>query len=579
MTEINKGDRQLAYFTMEVALQPDIPTYSGGLGVLAGDTLRSMADLEIPAVAISLSYSTGYFYQVIDPSGYQTEREIRWEFSSEFDKVPVTISLPLQDKQFYVSAWQYNVIGQTGHVIPVYLLDTNISSNEPWQRQFTHVLYDATPFQRLVQEMILGMGGVKLLEALGYKNMKTYHMNEGHAAFLSLQLLQDHEEGPREENLEKLWAEIRNKIIFTTHTPVPAGHDKFSYDIFNDSFRDRVPENIKKLAGENQVNMTLLALNTSRWSNAVSQKHGEVTREMFPDHNIDAITNGVHSAFWTCEPIQAVFDKYLPGWRMKPALLAKALQIDNDDLWRAHQKAKRTLLDYEKSHSWVLLDKNLLTIGFARRVTNYKRHLLIFQDMERLARICRKKVQFIFAGKAHPRDSDGKNIIKRIHDISDNLWESYGVRVVFLENYDMDLSRTMTSGVDIWMNTPIRYLEASGTSGMKAAHNGVLNLSVLDGWWIEGYEFEPLAGWPIGPKPDDFDANEPANWNNEAGDIYEALENEAIPIYFHNWQKWTERMKHAIRLGSYFNTHRMVEEYALRGWKLTRQPRWRYSGR
>lgn len=578
MTEINKNERQLAYFTMEVALQPDIPTYSGGLGVLAGDTLRSMADLEIPAVAISLSYSTGYFYQVIDPSGYQTEREIRWEFSSEFDKVPVTIQLPLQDKKFFVSAWVYNIIGQTGHIIPVYLLDTNIDSNEPWQRQFTHVLYDATPFQRFVQELILGMGGVKLLEALGYKNIKTYHMNEGHAALLSLQLLGNSHK--TESEVEEAWEDIKKRVIFTTHTPVPAGHDKFEYDLFNDVFRDRAPSNIRELAGEKQVNMTVLALNSSRWSNAVSQKHGEVTRDMFPAHpNIDAVTNGVHSAFWTCEPIQLVFDKYLPGWRMKPALLAKALQIDNDDLWRAHQKAKRMLLDYEKSHSWVLLDKKLLTVGFARRVTAYKRHTLLFQDKERLARICKKKVQFIFAGKAHPRDSGGKNTIKQIHDISDHLWESYGVRVVFLENYDMDLSKLMTSGVDIWMNNPIRYMEASGTSGMKAAHNGVLNLSVLDGWWIEGFEFEPLAGWAIGPKPEDPEAQEPANWAKEAGDIYEVLENEAIPIYFHNWQKWTERMKHAIRLGSYFNTHRMVEEYAQRGWRLVRQPRWRYNGR
>ncbi|MHA1731003.1 MAG: alpha-glucan family phosphorylase, partial [Promethearchaeota archaeon] len=448
MTEVKKNERQLAYFSMEIALEPDIPTYSGGLGVLAGDTLRSMADLEIPAVAITLSYSTGYFYQVIDPSGYQTEREIRWEFSSEFDKVPVTITLPLQDGKFHVGAWRYDVVGQTGHVVPVYLLDTNIDSNEPWQRQFTHVLYDATPFQRFVQEMILGMGGVELLKALGYKNVKTYHMNEGHAALLSLQLLGDGLASA--EEAERKWSQVKEKVIFTTHTPVPAGHDKFDYDLVNDVFRERVPPNIRDLAGEKKMNMTVLALNASRWANAVSQKHGEVTREMFPDQpHIDAITNGVHSNTWTCDPIQALFDKYLPGWRMRPRLLSKALEIDSDDLLRAHQKAKRNLLDYEKSHSWVLLDKKLLTIGFARRVTGYKRHMLVFRDPERLARICRKKVQFIFAGKAHPRDNEGKNTIKKIHEVSDYLWESYGVRVVFLENYDMDLSKLMTSGVDI----------------------------------------------------------------------------------------------------------------------------------
>lgn len=555
---------------MEVALESDIPTYSGGLGVLAGDTLRSMADLEIPAVAVTLSYSTGYFYQMVDPSGYQTEREIRWDFSSEFDKIRTTITLPLQDKTFKVGAWIYKIVGQTGHIIPVYLLDTDLPSNEHWQRQFTHVLYDATPFQRLVQEMILGIGGANLLAALGYENICTHHLNEGHAAFLALELLQ---------RFDGDLDQVKKHTIFTTHTPVPAGHDKFSYDLFNDAFRDRAPENIKELAGEEFVNMTLLALNTSRYTNAVSQKHGEVTREMFPQFpHIDAITNGVHSVYWTCDQMKEVFDKHVPGWRMKPSLLRRALQIDNDDLWRAHLRAKRKLLEYEKSHSWVLLDRKLLTIGFARRVTAYKRPMLIFQDRERLARLCKRKVQFVFAGKAHPRDAAGKGIIKQIHDISDYLWDSYRVRVVFLENYDMDLAKLMSSGVDIWLNNPIRYLEASGTSGMKAAHNGVLNLSILDGWWIEGYELDPQSGWAVGPAPDDPEADEPADWDREAADIYDVLENEAIPIYYHNWHKWTERMKAAIRLASYFNTNRMVEEYAQRGWRFVRQPRWAFRG-
>ncbi|GAB4321732.1 MAG: alpha-glucan family phosphorylase [Promethearchaeota archaeon] len=566
MVSVAKSERLLAYLSMEIALASDIPTYSGGLGVLAGDTLRSMADLEIPAVAVTLSYSTGYFYQLIDKDGHQNEREIWWEFSSEFEKEPVTIKVPLKGGNIRVGAWRYDVVGQTGHVVPVYLLDSDVEGNEPWQRQVTHVLYDATPFQRLVQEIILGMGGVELLERLGYVNVRTYHVNEGHAALLAISLL-DKFDGDLEE--------VRKRLVFTTHTPVEAGHDKYSRHDLQEALGRQLPGEWLSLGGEGDFNLTLLALNASRWANAVSQKHRDTASKMFPRHQLDAVTNGVHVPYWTCEPIANLFDRFLPGWRMKPSVLAKATDLDSEDLWRAHQKAKLALLDYEKSHSWVLLDKKLLTIGFARRVTHYKRPLLVFQDLERLARICRKKVQLIFAGKAHPKDAEGKRAIKKLNDFSDYLWNSYRVRVAFLENYDVDLAKLMVSGVDLWLNNPIRYLEASGTSGMKAALNGVLNLSILDGWWIEGHEFEPLAGWAVGPRPDDPDA-EVVNWNREAGDIYEVLENEAIPIFFHNWQKWADRMKHAIRLGAYFNTHRMVEEYAMRAWKLEKQPRWRF---
>ncbi len=559
-------DTKVAYLSMEIALASDVPTYSGGLGVLAGDTLRSAADLELPMVAITLCYVAGYFYQQIDPSGYQTEREINWEFSSELQEEKNTITLEVEDKKFKVKAWRYNVIGQGGHIIPVYLLDSDVKGNEDWQKRFTHVLYDATPYQRAVQEMILGIGGARLLEKLGYTDIDTYHINEGHASMLALELLKKYKD-PKE---------VKRRIVFTTHTPVPAGHDKFDWSIIDNIFRERAPPNFRQLAGKDQFNTTILAMSFARYVNGVSRKHGEVTREMFPDHadSIDHITNGVHASFWVSKPMRTVFSKFLPGWHVHPSLFNRAMEIDSEDLWQAHLDNKTKLIDYEKSHSWLLMDRNLLTVGFARRITQYKRPLLLFHNLERLAQVSKGKVQYIFAGKCHPKDNSAKGFIKTIHDHSKNLWDSYRVRVTFLENYDMDLSHLLVSGVDIWMNNPKRYLEASGTSGMKATLNGVPNFSVLDGWWLEGYEQDPLSGWKIGPTPSDPNPTED-NWDKEAGDIYTTIEDEIVPLFFNDRNGWVSRMKHSIKLGAYFNSHRMVYEYAAKAYQLERQPRWR----
>jgi starch phosphorylase len=548
---------------MEIALASDIPTYSGGLGVLAGDTLRSCADLEVPAVAVTLCYDKGYFYQQISPDGYQVERGLQWEFSNEFEKMDQIIELQVQDKKFKVGAWKYNVIGETGFIVPVILLDTNIAGNEDWQKNFTHILYDATPFQRVVQEIILGIGGVKMLEALGFSSIETYHMNEGHAAFMIFELLKKYE----------TLKEVKKRCIFTTHTPVPAGHDRFTYDLVNDVFRDRLPADVKTFAGEHEVNMSILALNGSRYCNGVAQMHGEVSRKMFPGYDIDAITNGIHSRTWISDRFKKLFDDIIPGWTMNYDLLENIWDFGNTELWDAHRKAKLDLIDYEKSHSWVLLDHKKLTIGFARRITEYKRPTLMFSEIERLAKICKGKVQFIIAGKSHPRDNTGKGFIKQINDMSDYLHNSFNIGLVFLGGYDMDLSRLLVSGVDVWLNNPRRYHEASGTSGMKATLNGVLNFSVLDGWWIEGYQKDPMAGWAIGPGPNDPKATQYPD-SYDANDMYNKLEREIIPLYYNNRDGWTERMKHAIRLGAYFNTHRMVKEYAERGWKLKHQPRW-----
>jgi len=495
--------------------------------------------------------------------GRQIEHEIQWDFSSTFERLPNTIELEVQDKTFKVGAWLYHVIGETGFEIPVILLDTLVEGNEDWQKKFTHILYDATPFQRVVQEMILGIGGYRMLQDLGFKGLETYHMNEGHAAFLVYDLME------KFGDIEK----VKDQTIFTTHTPVPAGHDHFNYNLIEDVFRDRLPSNYKDLGGENDLNMSLLAINGSRYTNGVAQMHAEVSREMFPGYDIDGITNGIHNRYWINPYMKRLFDEKMPNWTMNYELLDNVWDIGNYDLWDAHSKAKTKLMDYEKSHSWVLLDSKKLTIGFARRVTEYKRPTLVFNDVERLGEICKGRVQFIFAGKAHPRDNQGKGLIKQIFDMSDYLYNSYDIPVVFLGNYDMDLAHLLVSGVDVWLNNPRRYMEASGTSGMKAALNGVLNFSVLDGWWIEGYQKDPMAGWPIGPGPNDPKATEYPD-SHDAKSLYKTLEREIIPLYYNNRDGWTERMKHAIRLMNFFNTHRMAEEYARRAYELESQSRW-----
>lgn len=550
---------------MEIALSSDIPTYSGGLGVLAGDIIRSAADLEVPLIGVTLCYDAGYFFQMISHTGEQLERPIQWEFGSEFEKIPETVTVEIQGKTVNVGAWRYDVIGNTGHIVPVYLLDTaTVEQKEEWMKEFTKFLYDATPFKRICQEVILGVGGVRLLQKLGF-NVVKYHMNEGHSAFLTLELLRQ----------LKSVDEVRKRCIFTTHTPVPAGHDRFPYPLAKDILRDLLPPDISSLATQSELNMSWLAINMSGYVNAVSRKHGNVSRQIFPGKDIDYITNGVHLRTWVWPSMVALFDKYMPGWENDPKKLKNVYSISDEEIWAAHQQAKAELLSYEKTHSWVLLDFKKLTIGFARRFTGYKRATLIFHDIDRLGRIFKGKAQIIFAGKAHPRDLDGKERIKKIFEFSEYLWQNYKVPVAFLPNYDMDTARLMVAGSDVWLNNPRRYLEASGTSGMKAAINGVPHLSVLDGWWIEGYEMDQMAGWAIGPGPDDPHAEKRSD-AEDAEDLYRLLEREVIPIYFNERDHWIRKMKHAIAIASYFNTHRVVEEYASKAWGLKKLPRWTF---
>jgi starch phosphorylase len=556
----------VAFFSMEIGLSSDIPTYSGGLGVLSGDILHKAVDLEIPMIAVTLCYSAGYFYQILGPYGDQISKNIRWQFSSSFDRLPTTIDIKIQGKNFKIGAWVYNIIGKrNGFIIPVFLLDSDVEGNEEWFKNITHSLYTAQPFLRIVQEAILGIGGVKLIHDMCFDSIDTYHLNEGHAAFTTLELL---------KNLHDP-EEVKKKVIFTTHTPVPAGHETFDYNLAHNVLGDMLPENIRDVAGNDKLNMTKLALNSCRYVNAVSKRHLEVTKKMFPDYEIDSITNGINIFRWISPYIKDILDEVMPEFRYDPQVLMNApVEIDSQDLWNAHKKAKNDLIDYQASHSYVLFDPKILTIGFGRRFTSYKRPTLIFRDLDRLGEVSRGKVQFVFAGKAHPMDNEGKYLIKQIHEYSDYLWDKYKVSVAFLENYDMDLAKTMIAGCDIWLNTPRLNNEASGTSGMKAAINGTLNCSTLDGWWIEGYKMNKLAGWVICPNLEE--GNCPKDDDNAiANAFYNILENEIIPIFYGNRSQWIKRMKNALMLGSYFNCARVVMEYAARAWNLEMQPRWR----
>ncbi len=570
--EINedmKNNTQVAYISMEIAIDSNIPTYSGGLGVLSGDTVRAAADLELPMVGLCLCYSSGYFYQFFNEFGEQKEREIEWNFWYEFEKAEKTIKLKIEDKEVLVSAWLFRVIGQSGHILPIYLLTTDIEGNEDWMKEMTGSLYDSTSrWNRIVQEMILGIGGVKLLNSLGFNNIQTYHLNEGHGSFSIVELY-----NMFKGDLDK----VREKVVFTTHTPVPAGHDRFNQDLVNKVFEDRMPSKIRKIANDKgQFNMTFLGMELSRYRNGVAKKHGQISQKMFPQYEVDSITNGIHLPFWVSQPFRRIFDKKWPNWKAKPSILQNAIELDDLDIFDAHIENKFNLISYQKGHSWNLLDEELITIGFARRFATYKRATLIFHDIERLGKLCQDKIQFIFAGKAHPKDTMGKDYIKKIHESGEYLYENYGVKIVMMENYNMDLAHMMVSGCDVWLNTPERYREASGTSGMKAALNGVLNFSVQDGWWLEGYRMNSMAGWAIGPNdsnPDDPGVSN--NWEIDSNALYETLENEIIPTYLQH-DDWLFKSKNAISLAAYFNTNRMMKDYAKKAYSLKKQKPWKF---
>src|SRR3990172_8842436 len=506
----------IAYFSMEIGISNNIPTYSGGLGVLAGDTIKSGADLKIPMVAVTLLSKKGYFRQDIDSDGRQIEYPIDWDPSKFLIRLSRKIVVQIEGRDVYIQAWRYNVQSVTGGKVDVIYLDTDVGENTKEDREITAFLYGGDDRYRLKQEIVLGIGGVRMLHALGF-HIKKYHMNEGHASLLTLELLLMHK-----RDIESVWDErwiwdidaVRELCVFTTHTPIDAGHDRFSYDL------------VIKVLGE-----------------------------------VIPITNGVHSFTWTCEVMKQLYDKYIHGWANEPELFVRSEVIPDGELWEAHLQAKNILVGYVKESAGIDINVDVLTIGFARRFTSYKRADLIFSNLDRLLKICEKgEFQILYAGKAHPKDTPGKDIIKKIIDFSKKVNDK--IKIVFLKDYNIEMALKLVSGVDVWLNTPLRPREASGTSGMKASHNGVINFSVLDGWWIEGH-IEGITGWSIGPKPIESSlTNINVNDAIDAEDLYNKLENIIIPMYYHDRNQWLKIMKNSIgKIAYYFNSHRMMRRY------------------
>ena len=549
---------RIAYFSMEIATRPEMHTYSGGLGILAGDTARSCADLELPSVFVTLVSRAGYFRQRIDGEGRQVEEPDPWQPAQWCTPLDAMVSVAIEGKPVWIRPWLYVHTCPHGHQIPILLLDTDLDQNAAADRELTHYLYGGDEAYRLKQEIVLGIGGIRLLRALGF-DLHTYHLNEGHAALLTLELLnrwrvptQDRIVGEAAYDI----AEVRERCVFTTHTPVEAGHDRFPYDLFERFLPDFVErDTLKRLAGSDRLNMTQLAFNLSGYINGVARRHAETTKRMFPGYRIRAVTNGVHVGTWIHDAFARMYQTNFPEWQHEPEILVRALQLPEDEVWRCHQAAKTDLISRVNSLTGVSLDPALPILGFARRMTGYKRPILIFSDLDRLTEIAvRQPFQIVMAGKAHPRDGDGKEAIRRIHEMAQRL--AGKVTCVFLPNYDMDLAKILVAGSDVWLNTPLPPMEASGTSGMKAALNGVLNLSVLDGWWVEAC-VEGVTGWAIG---DDEDG---ASDEEHAGALFAKLERTVLPLYYDDSARWRWMMKQAIgNIAYYFNSQRMMRRYA-----------------
>ncbi|MFQ5821139.1 MAG: alpha-glucan family phosphorylase [Candidatus Heimdallarchaeota archaeon] len=543
--------KRIAYFSMEIGVIDDIPTYSGGLGVLAGDTIRSSADLKIPLVAVSLISRRGYLKQELTREGNQIEHPVEWTPSKFMNQLPTQVRVQIQDREVRIKAWLYDHQSLMGGVASILFLDTDVEGNTPEDRDITSFLYGGDERYRLKQEIVLGIGGVKMLEASGFK-IRKYHMNEGHSSLLTLELLRKYDMNPNT---------VRDLCIFTTHTPVEAGHDKFPYDMVQATIEEIIPlAFLKRFGGQDRLNMTRLALNLSKYINGVAKKHKDNSMKLFPGHHISAISNGVHSFTWTFDSFRELYDKYIPGWANEPELLVRVDSIPDEEIWQAHMDAKEKLMNFISKKTNVSLDRDILTLGFARRATAYKRTNFLFSNLGKLREINRKgRIQAIFAGKAHPKDLSGKQLIEEINDYIEKLRNV--IKIVYLEDYDMQIAAKLTSGVDVWLNTPLPPFEASGTSGMKAAHNGVINFSVLDGWWIEGC-IEGVTGWSIGPLPiESLSMEERKTW--ELDDLYNKLSYIIVPMFYHRRNEWIEMMTNSIgKIAYFFNSHRMMRRYA-----------------
>ena len=603
----NNENDLIAYFSAEYGLDETVAIYSGGLGVLSGDHLKSASDLGIPLIGIGLLYKSGYFYQKIDGYGQQEEeyKDIDTELLpitavKDYEGKDLLVDVKFPDKKVYLKVWKIN-IGRRS----LYLMDSDIDENDPKYRNVTKFLYGGDQEMRIQQEIILGMGGVKLIKALGL-NPTVYHMNEGHSSFLTLQLIKE-TMNQKEVSFDIAKDIVSAKTVFTTHTPVPAGNDIFPISLVNKYFNglwDEIgltneqflrlgmkPNDDLNNAG---FNMGILALKIAGKKNGVSKLHGAVSRELFADvwpnvpaneSPIEYITNGVHTCTWLAPTIKKLYNEYLrPYWQdhiPEDVTWENIYKIPDEELWKVHQSRKEKMIkmvkndtinrlrQYKYSYDEISemtdkLDPNVLTIGFARRFATYKRATLIFRDLERITKIFNENdrpVQIIFAGKAHPQDREGKELIKYIHELS--LKPQFKGKIFILENYNVGMSRYLVSGVDVWLNNPRRPMEASGTSGQKAAANGVINFSVLDGWWAEGYNQK--NGWTIGTNADykSYDEQDDA----DSKSIYDTLENKILPMYYNKNEKgysteWVQMMKNSIvsNIGKY-STSRMLQDY------------------
>ncbi len=565
---LEKLAAKVAYFSMEMAVDEKIPSYSGGLGVLAADTLRAAAGSFLPMVGVTLLYRRGYFFQRFDAQGWQREEGVVWSPDMVLCELGDRVSVVLEGRTVQLRSWLFWIRDAGEGRIPILFLDTDLPENSEWDRTLSHFLYGGDSRYRLCQEAILGIGGVRMLRKLGFDQLELFHMNEGHSSLLILELL---EEEARRSGRTEPFAEdveaVRRKCAFTTHTPVSAGHDRFPLEMVRRTIRlpaiaDSEYRGRFCCAGE--VNLTHLAFQFSHYINGVAKRHSEVSRALFYPARIDSITNGIHVPYWTSPPMQELFDRHIPGWRADAFSIRYAIAISLEEIRRAHEASKAALLEYVNRETNAGMSMEALTIGFARRATAYKRAELILTDIERLKRMAREKgpIQLLFAGKAHPQDDEGKRAIQRIIQAQPLLLPD--IRMVYLAEYDLALARLLVAGVDLWLNTPQPPMEASGTSGMKAAVNGVPSLSVLDGWWIEGC-IEGVTGWSVGP--DHYQRNESSDVRRDAGDLYAKLDDVIVPLFYGDADGYARVMRQGIALnGSFFNAQRMLQQYVLKAY-------------
>jgi glycogen phosphorylase len=561
----------IAYFSMEIALDDQVPTFSGGLGVLAGDFLRAAADLSVPAVGVTLLYHKGFFRQTIE-AGRQVEHSIQWSPEAHLESLGEQVEIVVGGRPVVVGVWRRLVVGAGGGTVPVYFLDTRLAENDPEAQAMTDRLYIGDRRQRLAQEAVLGLAGPAMLRRLGHRVTK-YHLNEGHASLVPVALLAERGHGRVQGTSPADIDAVRERCVFTTHTPVPAGHDRFEAQVMVDVLGKELAGDLSRMGclEDDALNMTLLGMYFSGFINGVAQRHGEVSGAMFPHYQIEAITNGVHVPTWVVPSTASMLDRHVSGWRHDNGLIRYAACVPLEEIRAAHAEAKQIMLDEVAKRTGRVLDPVALTIGVARRATPYKRNDLLLSQPDRLRAFVDRigPLQVIYSGKAHPQDEAGKTLIERINDVAQEL--SDVVSVVYLENYGMELAALLVAGVDVWLNNPVAPHEASGTSGMKAALNGVPSLSILDGWWVEGH-VEGVTGWAIGSDGGvvgEIVLGDPQSDSEDAEALYRSLEEKVAPLYYKDPDGFLAARRSTIALnGSFFTAQRMVSEYVMRAYRI-----------